>query len=331
MRLLYRLPDISARPASYAIDGGAKTKLGQGVGDDLAAHLGLSGIHLLGDGRNAFAARAILARMAEKSLDVQYYMYHQDTVGGLLTHELLRAADRGVRVRLLIDDIYGNQNENVWVALDAHDRIEVRLWNPWKRGRGRAIQSLVRVAEINYRMHAKSFTADNTAAIIGGRNIGDEYFDATPDLAFTDLDALCVGPAVSEVSSQFDEYWNAEHAYPVSLLVRRGTARELASLRDAKDDFFAKHATSDYIKALTESDLARRLQEGSVEFSWSEARIIHDSWGGREKTSCSFRNSHRRSSQPASRSTSSRRTSFRERRRPTHCASSAATAWRCAS
>ena len=277
MSLFYRLPDISSRQRSYMIDDGHATTLGRQFVDQSAAHPGEVGVFLLPRGRDAFAARALLARKAEKSLDIQYYMYHQDTVGGLLTYEVLKAADRGVRVRMLIDDIYGNQNEDAWVALDAHENIEVRLWNPWKRAPGRLIQSVVRVREIDYRMHAKSFTADNRATILGGRNIGDEYFDADTDVAFADIDVLSIGPSVREVSAEFDSYWNAEHAFPVDILVRPGTDRDLSDLRTAKDAFFKKQTTSDYVKALTDSDLAAGLKDGSLAFSWSHARVIHDS------------------------------------------------------
>jgi putative cardiolipin synthase len=277
MSFIYRLPDISGRNPSYMIDDGQTTSIGRRFADAAAAHPGKSGVFLLRSGRDAFAARALLARTSEKSLDIQYYMYHQDTVGGLLTYEVLRAADRGVRVRMLIDDIYGNQDEDTWVVLDAHDNIEVRMWNPWKRSGSRLPQSIVRSAELDYRMHAKSFTADNQATILGGRNIGDEYFDADPDLAFSDIDVLCVGPPVREVSSEFDSYWNAEHAYPVNVLVRRGTDQDVADLRSKKTAFFEKRSTSDYVKALTDSDLAEGLKNGSLAFSWSEARVIHDS------------------------------------------------------
>ena len=167
MSLLYRLPDISGRKQSFAVVDGTATMLGQMFADKVAAHPGKTGVFLLPHGRDAFAARALLARKAEKSIDLQYYMYHQDTVGRLLTYEVLRAADRGVRVRMLIDDIYGNQGEDTWVALDAHDNIEVRLWNPWKRGRNRLIQSVFRAMDINYRMHSKSFTVDNQATVLG--------------------------------------------------------------------------------------------------------------------------------------------------------------------
>jgi putative cardiolipin synthase len=277
MSFIYRLPDISSRTQSYMIDDGHATSLGGKFGGQVASNPGQTGVLLLRDGRDAFAARALLARMSEKSLDIQYYMYHQDTVGGLLTYEVLKAADRGVRVRMLIDDIYGNQDEDTWVALDAHEQIEVRMWNPWKRGGSRLIQSIVRVAKIDYRMHAKSFTADNQATILGGRNIGDEYFDADPDLAFTDIDVLSIGPPVREVSSEFDAYWSAEHAYPVNILVRQGTDQDVADLRSKKKAFFEKQSTAGYVKALTDSDLARGLKDGSLAFSWSEARVIHDS------------------------------------------------------
>ena len=277
MSFLYRLPDISERARSNAIDDGVNTSMGRQFAAELAANPAKTGVFLLPHGRDAFAARALLARKAEKSTDLQYYMYHQDTVGSLLTYEVLRAADRGVRVRMLIDDIYGNQGEDTWVALDAHANIEVRLWNPWKRGKNRMLQSVLRALDINYRMHSKSYTVDNQATVLGGRNIGDEYFDADTNVAFSDIDVLAIGPSVAEVSSQFDQYWNSELAYPVNILVRRGSAQELDVLRDARTDFYNKQATSDYVKALTDSGLAHGLADGSLQFSWSEAHVIHDS------------------------------------------------------
>ena len=277
MSFLYRLPDISDRKQSYAIDDGVDTTLGGMFAPKLVAHPGKSGVYLLPHGRDAFAARALLARKAEKSLDIQYYIYHQDTVGKLLTYEVLRIADRGVRVRMLIDDIYGNQGEDIWVALDSHPNIEVRLWNPWKRGYNRMIQSVFRALDINFRMHVKSFTVDNQATILGGRNIGNEYFDADTDVAFSDLDVLSIGPPVAEVSSQFDRYWNNEFAYPANILVRQGTEQELAALRDSRIAFYRENSTSTYVKALTDSKLSHGLESGQLAFSWSEARVIYDS------------------------------------------------------
>jgi len=277
MNASYHLPDISSRTQSYAVDDGRQTTMGRLFADELGAHPGKAGVFLLPRGRDAFAARALLARKADKTIDLQYYMYHQDTVGKLLTYEVLRAADRGVRVRMLIDDIYGNQGEDTWVALDAHPNIEVRLWNPWKRGRNRMVQSIFRALDINYRMHSKSFTVDNQATVLGGRNIGDEYFDANVNVAFSDIDVLSIGPPVAEVSSEFDDYWNNDSAFPVNILVRQGSDADTNSLRGARADFFNEKSTSDYVQALTDSDLVRGLEDGSLDFSWATARVIHDS------------------------------------------------------
>jgi len=139
------------------------------------------------------------------------------------------------------------------------------------------MQYVFRLRDINYRMHAKTYTVDNQATILGGRNIGDEYFDADPDLAFSDLDALTIGAAVADVSSEFDEYWDSEYAYPVSTLLSPGTDADLEQLRGGGEAFLKEQATSDYIEALDHSDLAQALREHSVAFRWSEARIIHDS------------------------------------------------------
>ncbi len=277
MSFLYQLPDISKRKPSYAIVDGVETTLGRKFAEDLAAHPGKSGVYLLPYGRDAFAARVLLLRKAEKSLDIQYYMYHQDTVGNLLSYEILQAADRGVRVRMLIDDIYGNLGDATWVALDAHPNIEVRLWNPWKRGYNRMIQSLLRARSINFRMHSKSFTVDNQVTILGGRNIGNEYFEADSNVAFSDLDVVTIGPQVSEVSSQFDSYWNNGFSYPVNILVRQGNEQDLDVLRNAKSAFYKEHTTSVYVKALLDSGLVHGLKEGQLAFSWSDARLIHDS------------------------------------------------------
>jgi putative cardiolipin synthase len=277
MGFLYRLPDITDRSQSQVIDDGGVTTLGRDFALELAGNPGKTGVFLLPHGRDAFAARALLARKAEKSIDLQYYMYHQDTVGRLLTYEMIQAADRGVRVRMLIDDIYGNEGEKTWVALDAHVNIEVRLWNPWVRGRNRLIQSVFRAGDINYRMHSKSFTVDNQATILGGRNIGDEYFDADINVAFSDIDVLAIGPPVAAVSSEFDEYWNSDFAYPVNILVRQGTQEDLNKLRNARTDFYGSQSTSAYVKALTDSRLAHGLADGSLGFSWAEAQVIHDS------------------------------------------------------
>ena len=271
------LPDNSGKTRSQVIGDGADTRLGQMFGEKVSARADQNGVVLLPDGRDAFVARALLARLAERSIDTQYYMWHQDTVGRLLIKELIDAADRGVRVRLLVDDMYGSDGQDTWVAMDAHPQIEVRLFNPFSRTRPKLLQYVTRFKDINYRMHSKTFTVDDQATIVGGRNIGDEYFEADPELSFADVDALAIGPAVPEVSTEFDQYWNSDHAYPVATLVSVGTDSDLKGLRDRAGDFFNQSSTTSYLRAVKDSKLANGLRAGTVEFHWGPGKIIHDS------------------------------------------------------
>ncbi len=273
-----KLPENTGRTPTYAVNDGDKTRLGRDFGGLLNGqdpeH---SGVLLLQHGLDAFVGRALLASLAERSIDVQYYMFHQDTVGQLLIDQLIKAADRGVRVRMLIDDMYGSDADDIWTALDAHPKIEVRLFNPFVRDASKNLQWITRFKDVNYRMHSKSFTVDNQATIVGGRNIGDEYFDADPNLAFADLDLLAVGPVVPEVSEAFDQYWNSDWAYPASTLTEPAPSDQLDVLRVRMDAFPRQEAATTYIEALKNSELANALRTGSAHFKWAEAKVIHDS------------------------------------------------------
>ncbi len=274
---LTRLPDNSNKNPSHVIDDGELTSLGMAFKSQLQAHPELSGVYLLKRGLDAFVGRAGLARLAERSIDVQYYMFHQDTVGRLLINELLDAADRGVRVRMLIDDMYGGEADDIWLSLDSHPSFEVRLFNPFVRGHSKNLQFLTRLKTVNHRMHSKTFTVDNQATIVGGRNIGDEYFDADPNLAFSDLDVMAIGPVVPDVSTEFDQYWNSEHAYPVTTLMPDAEIMSLEQLRKDMDAFYAEKQTSAYIDALYNSPFAKALKAHTAEFSFAKAAVIHDS------------------------------------------------------
>ena len=253
------------------------TQLGKTFKPVLDKHPGLNGVRLLSHGLDAFVGRAVLADLAEQTIDVQYYMFHQDTVGRLLIKTLLTAADRGVRVRMLIDDMYGEDGDSVWSAIDAHPSIEVRLFNPFYRRCPKNLQFITRFTTVNHRMHSKTFTVDNQATIVGGRNIGDEYFDADPNLAFADMDALVIGPVVTDVSDEFDQYWNSIHAYPITTLVPNNKRGVLEKERSALDEFYQEKKTSVYIDALKNSGFAKSLRNKSVDFKFAEAKIIHDS------------------------------------------------------
>ena len=277
-----KLPDNSRKSISHVISDGDSTSLGKAFKAELEEHPGQSGVFLLGNGVDAFVARAVLARLSERSIDVQYYMFHQDTVGRLLIKELLAAADRGVRVRMLIDDMYGEEADDTWSALDTHPNMEVRLYNPFVRGHSKNLQFITQVKRVNHRMHSKTYTVDNQATIVGGRNIGDEYFDADKDLAFADMDAMAIGPVVPEVSNEFDEYWSSDHSFPIATLIA-GVQKEavpagaLDGLRKDLESFYQEKQTSAYVDAVNNSVLANSLRNNTARFSFAKAIIIHDS------------------------------------------------------
>ncbi len=271
------LPENVERPGSLAIADTADTRLGQAVQRHAEAHSDQTGFRLLGNGLDAFVARAVLAQSADRSIDAQYYLLHDDMAGALFVDQLLRAADRGVRVRLLVDDMDLAERDQGAAALDAHPNMEVRLFNPFSRKSGRGLQLLTRFGDVTRRMHNKSFTADNQVSILGGRNIGNEYFDADPELQFSDLDVMVVGPLVQEVSSSFDRYWNSELAYPaLSLVDVPPSAEQVEVGRQAFRERVEAYLESPYLQSLRESDLSDQLRRGAVEFQWGRGEVVAD-------------------------------------------------------
>lgn len=272
------LPKDFDRPKSYALTDTENTAFGKARAKERAVHPGKSGFHLLGNGLDAFVARAVLSHYAERSIDVQYYLYHNDLVGRLFTDLLLKAADRGVRVRLLVDDMDLAGRDLGAAALDSHPNMEVRIFNPFSRNVGRTSQFVTRLGSVTRRMHNKTFTVDNQVAILGGRNIGNEYFDADPDLAFADLDVMCIGPVVEEVSNVFDLYWNSELAYPALVLLKSDppTPKKVKELRGRLDEFVAQQADSAYLQALRNSNLANKIRANQVHYFWGDAKVVFD-------------------------------------------------------
>lgn len=271
------LPPLEGRSTSSALPPSAalQTRLGQALALQIAAHPGLSGIYALSDPLEAFATRALLMRAAQQTLDVQYYIWHDDTTGALLVQELLAAAERGVRVRLLLDDVGTSGLDAQWSALDQHPLIEVRLFNPMAVRRPKALGYLTDFARANRRMHNKSLTADNQATVIGGRNIGDEYFGATDGVLFADLDVLAVGAIVPEVSQDFDRYWASDSSYPVAPLLSAQTAQ-----RQRLDDRLAQAATAaatqNYRRAVVQTPFLQQLLQGVLPLEWSRVRMVSD-------------------------------------------------------
>jgi putative cardiolipin synthase len=218
----------------------------------------------------------ILAEAAERSLDVQYYIWHDDLTGRLFTNALLRAADRGVRVRILVDDVGTKANDETLLTLDAHPKIEVRLFNPVASRTFRGLGMLTDFSRTNRRMHNKAFVADNQRAVLGGRNIGDEYFEASGDVAFGDLDVLTLGPVVAEVSNAFDLFWNAPPSIPVGALTGRlGQAASLDVLREQLAAFAEAQADSPYVRQ-ARSTAVRGLLAGTDGLFWGRGHVVVD-------------------------------------------------------
>src|SRR5512134_1528951 len=212
-------PRLDGIEPSYAIPPGASSRLDEAVVKDLGRDPAVSAVKLVEQNVMAFAYRAVSAAAAERTLDVQYYIWHEDFTGRLLAAELMRAAERGVRVRVLVDDIDARAKHELFVVADLHPHLEVRVFNPFYSRSGllgKITEAVLRGSRLNHRMHNKAWIADNRVAIVGGRNIGDEYFGASPHSNFSDLDLLLTGPIVADVSASFDDYWNSSNAVPVA-------------------------------------------------------------------------------------------------------------------
>ena len=270
------LPSLQGRTESTALTDTRDTRLGQVLEPLAAAHPGQSAIYPLQNARDAFAARAHLAQVAERSLDVQYYIWHKDMTGTLLLNALRAAADRGVRVRLLLDDNNTSGLDPVLAALDAHHNIEVRLFNPFVLRAPRVLGYLSDFRRANRRMHNKSFTADNQVTIIGGRNVGDAYFGATSGVLFSDLDVMAAGPVVRAVSDNFDLYWKSLSSYPVSLLLPPGEAKALNELAAERQAAPQQQALAEYIGALRDSPFVRQLTQARLPLEWAVTRMVSD-------------------------------------------------------
>jgi putative cardiolipin synthase len=253
------------------------TELAAAVRPRVAAHPGQSGLHALPDGREALAARIALADAAQRSLDVQYYIWNKDLAGKVLLEHLFRAADRGVRIRLLLDDLGTAPSDAILLAIDSHPNIEVRMFNPVALRSPRLLGMLVDFGRINRRMHNKSFTADGQVAIVGGRNIGDEYFGANEAVNFADLDVVIIGPVVTEVSDEFDLYWNNQSSVPITALARQKTTPEtFASMRSSLIAYDTTAERSAYAESVRDREFVRQLRSHSVSYNWGRATIVED-------------------------------------------------------
>jgi len=270
------LPAHVERQPSRAYTDTGSTRLARSLAPMVAANPGKTAVYAMPSGREAFAARVALAHAAERSIDAQYYIWHGDITGSLLMQALLQAADRGVRVRLLIDDNNTKGLDAALAMLDAHANIEVRLFNPFANRSNRLAGYLSDFSRLNRRMHNKSFTVDNQVTIVGGRNIGDEYFGAAEEVEFADLDVIAASAVVRDVSTQFDAYWNSASAYPAASVVGASNPEATAQVRAQWTELLQQPRAAKYVDAVRDTPLMRQLLTGALPLEWVTARLVND-------------------------------------------------------
>lgn len=272
-RIVFPLPDRSKIEPSAAIPLGGDTMWGRFLKETALRRPGKSGVVALVTGHQALAARLLLAGRAERSIDLQYYIWHDDVSGRLLLRALHDAAKRGVRVRLLVDDNGVPGMDDIFSALSAADNLEVRIFNPSRVRNPKLLGYAFDLFRMNRRMHNKSFIVDGAAAILGGRNIGDEYFSIGDHTYFLDLDVLAAGAIVPETAADFDTYWNSESVYPVDLVV--------GGLEPALPDWLTVEPVADapeWLSCLPEIEkrLDAALRDGSSQLEWTDVKLVSD-------------------------------------------------------
>ncbi len=262
-----------------------RTELGQFFASSTEQRTGKSGFLLLNEGKVAILARIALADMAEKTIDMQYYIWEDDASGWLLMERAMRAAQRGVRVRILVDDItLSGRDFKMAAALNAHfPNMEFRLYNPFSRRYRlrilRAFELIGNVSRLNHRMHNKIFAVDNQVAIVGGRNIGDTYFGADHKINYRDFDLFMAGPIAAKVSTSFDTYWNSKWAVPLEAFKEiKPSQKDIDRAKKRLKENTAKfEKVYPYQLDVSRQEIVKRLREIRGELIWAKAEVLYDS------------------------------------------------------
>ncbi len=272
------LPKNTLQPIEYAFDTPTDhTSLANIVLPLREKYPQLTGYHLLADPLEALAARLHLIEKAEKTLDLQYYIWDNDKIGALALDAIIRAADRGVKVRLLIDDNNSKKMQGIYLALDQHANIEVRLFNPYRFRYMRTLDIALDLKRINRRMHNKSFIVDNQLALIGGRNMSNQYYNVSDNYQFSDVDVLLVGSASDEIIHSFDEYWNDDYAYPVVNLVDPNKYKlDFYNLKQQVAKHSQLSTVQNYLDLAARSDAFEQWLNNDIQLNWVEAIVVKD-------------------------------------------------------
>ncbi|PWL18559.1 phospholipase [Falsochrobactrum shanghaiense] len=272
--IVFRPPSLEGRSVTQAVKASPETMLGRIALEPAALDKGDSGVLPLLDGPDAFAARVAVIRAAEVALDVQYYIWQRDATGLMLMDELRMAAERGVRIRLLLDDNGISGLDDDLAALDALPNVEVRLFNPFILRSFKPLGFTFDFVRLNRRMHNKSLTADGAVSILGGRNIGDIYFGFGPGLQFIDSDVMVVGRAAADIGLDFDRYWQSRSAHPIDRIVKtQGLLDVLMS--DARQAGQSAEGQA-YIERLRSSNIVTRIEAGQLAFEWTKVTLVSD-------------------------------------------------------
>lgn len=269
-------PPVERGPEGATVDGG-DTRIGRAVAAGVQAHPGLSGVRTLDDAQDAFAVRMLLIESADRRIDAQYYIWHGDTSGTMLLHALLRAAERGVMVRLLVDDNGTSGLDPVLKGFDQHPNIAVQIFNPFMVRKPKPIGYVMDFLRLNRRMHNKSLTVDDQATVIGGRNVGDEYFGARQSGLFADLDIVAVGPVVADVAADFERYWRSAAAYPAAMILRRVKAESTEDFAARATRMRNEPQASAYIDSFRDNEHIQDLMANDYHPEWAPVRMVSDS------------------------------------------------------
>ncbi len=264
-----QIPDDYPREPSAALPPAMESPVGERFQEWFKREDGKSGFQRLGTGTEALGARLALIDAARSSIDMQYFLIKPDMAGSLFAEHLLQAADRGVRIRFLLDDIFTTASDEQLAILDVHPNIEVRLFNPLNRGFNRWSSFFLHQGRYNRRMHNKSFTVDNVVTIVGGRNIADEYYDIPEEMGFVDFDMIGVGPVAADVSASFDDFWNSDLSYPLEVFLSPEEMEAVPEFKPMEEARF-------YYSRAVDSPILAELKASDEALIPGQARVISD-------------------------------------------------------
>lgn len=244
---------------------------------DVHSQLPKSGFYPLASPLESLAARVYLMQRAQKSIDLQYYLIGFDEVGAVIFKSALDAADRGVKVRILIDDMDLSGRDERLAMLDAHKNIEIRVFNPtYFRGPLKYAEMGLRSQSVGRRMHIKSFNVDNSAIILGGRNLENSYFAADTTHVFLDNDILGIGPIASQLTYEFDTYWKSGDVYALKQISRSGSENNLALLRQKAAEFSKKYSKDEYVRMAADTDFSKAFRAKALDLTFADGTVYYD-------------------------------------------------------